>query len=149
MRIWQIVVLFLLLSSNNGLAITWRLGLSSGLMQQPTSNYFHLVRGGYGEFATDSNAINLRLGYLERPQFIANGFRDQESFAYIGIGHAHKFMHILALSMHLGSGRVNGFVKADDPLIETSRYQLDGLMASMEAVISLGKIEFAIAFRKR
>ena len=62
-------------------AITMHAGTSGGLMQQPTSNYYHAVYGGYLQVSTDSEVVTKR-SHSERPEFNANGFSDKETFRW-------------------------------------------------------------------
>ena len=91
-------------------ASVYKLGITSGLMQQPTSNYFHHVYGGYFEVGPDKEWLLLRLGYIERPVFESQGFVDQETFSYLAVGHAFPFTGPFSFVCHIGGAQVRGFV---------------------------------------
>ena len=61
-------------------------GVFTGTMQQPTSNYFHFAYGAYLGVETESKGFQIQLGYMERPKFDSLGFEDQEAASFILVG---------------------------------------------------------------
>lgn len=132
-------------------AVTYKFGGLSGVMQQPSSNYFHYIYGVYGEINNKNNGLSLRVGYLERPLFEAVGFVDQEFFRFVEIGSNLNVAKGHDIYVHMGGGEVNGFIKVDKhnsyQLIrgEDRYFSLKGLALAMEYVFSFSMFEMALS----
>lgn len=115
-----------------GEAIGYHAGSLGGVMVQPTSSYYHLVYGGYGEVGRDDGALLVRGGYLERPKFSSAGFEDQEFFGFglIGSRVFHKKKH--GLQIFAGGGQTTAFLRDVAGNLESRRYRVPGLVLLAE-----------------
>lgn len=118
-----------------------------GLMQQPTSQYYHLVYGGYVQLGLDSQKAFARISYCERPKFDFAGFSDQEQAGFIQIGSSlHTYWSFLDLNALFGAGRLSGYIKANDSQ-KKEDFILDGISLEAEAVASLAMIRIGLSHR--
>jgi hypothetical protein len=131
-------------------ATQWVAGPHAGLMQQPTSQYYHFVYGGYVGVQTEAQRIGLRYQYFERPRFSAAGFEEQEfgHFVFIG-GKITDPKKPYGLHAYLGGGKVSGYIKKEEqtnPDIHypKRRYAINGATLAIDAAIRVSKFEFAI-----
>lgn len=117
--------LAMLASATSALAVTFSIGTTGGLMQQPTSHYYHAVYGGYVESGTDSEKFLTRVAYIERPEFKAAGFIDKDYgyFALIGTKVTKTTSH--GLYAYFGAGKMAGYIKQDPNA--SSRVEYDDL----------------------
>ena len=83
-----------------------------GLMQQPTSQYYHSVYGGYLDLRTDDAKLIFRLSYIERPEFEAAGYSDQETAAFGLLGTTVVENKLWRMTTYIGGGQVEGYTKA-------------------------------------
>jgi hypothetical protein len=95
-------------------AVTFKVASTGGLMQQPTSHYYHAVYGGYVEAGADSDAFVARFQYVERPEFDDAGYADKDygSFGMIGTKVTKAKDH--GLYAFFGGGRMAGYVRAQE-----------------------------------
>jgi hypothetical protein len=110
--------------------------LLSGVMQQPTSSYYHLIYGAQADFGSSDGAILLRGSYFERPAFKRVGYVDQDYgwSALLGSKLASTKSH--GFFAFFGAGRVAGYIKPVTPVEDGSSqsrsFNMPGLTASME-----------------
>jgi len=138
------VPLAMMLMPASAAAMVWKLGAHSGLMQQPTSSYYHAVYGGALEAGNQKESFLIRLGYLERPRFELNGFRDQEFFSYVMVGTRvlqRKSHNLLA---HVGVGRAQGVLAETAEGGEDRHFGMTTLAVSMEYALRLGGFEWGL-----
>ncbi len=107
------MIWLLIFSATNARAVTVAAHSISGLMQQPTSQYYHLVYGAGAEISNDAQTVIGRIAYIERPVFAAAGFIDQESFIAATIGSKVTRRKNHGLYAFFGAGRVSGYIKPD------------------------------------
>lgn len=100
--------------SGQAAAITIGAQSISGLMQQPTSQYYHLVYGGNLEVLTESEGVIGRFSYLERPKFVASGFVDQETFLSATIGSKITKAKNHGLYAFAGGAYAAGYIRPED-----------------------------------
>lgn len=113
-------------------AVTVATGPLVGVMVQPTSYYFHLVRGGAVSVGTDNDLFTMQAGYVERPPFTAAGFVDQDFFHYVTAGTDLLKNKSWRLVAGAGVGRVFGMIGDQTKELPTRRYLLNGLTTSAE-----------------
>lgn len=126
-----------------GLAV--KLGTAGGLMQQPTSHYYHAVYGVSLDVATESQKGIIRAHYIERPEFRSLGFADKDYgwFGQIGTKVLGPADH--GLFAFFGAGRMEGYVRVIDREridsdVVARKYALPGPTASVEYVWRLGGV---------
>lgn len=122
------------LSSAICFSATIRPTIATGLMQQPSSQYYHLIYGGQLDIAKVDDAAQLRLQYLERPPFRKAGYVDQDFLAGIYFGKSVIRGRFFGASAFIGGGYAWGYIKEDtenSPAKET--YKLPGLGTALEA----------------
>ena len=106
----------------------------AGLMQQPTSQYYHAVRGGHFDAANEKESLVARIAYTERPEFIDAGYRDRDFAAWIQFGQKLVNYGNVGISAFAGAGEVWGYIKDDKPSkARREDFSLPGLALSMEA----------------
>ena len=95
-------------------AVQFSAGLSSGVMQQPTSNYMHQVAGFDLGLATDNRSILVRFGYKQRPEYESASFTDGESHTYTWLGGGVKVVDNIKAIVAIGYGAIRGFIASSD-----------------------------------
>ncbi len=147
--IFAIIGAFLALSSSVSFGISYSVGPAVGLMQQPTSHYYHYVYGSYLEAGTENRRIYLKAIYVERPKFNASGFSDQEfgGFGFLGT-QLTPIKKYYAINTMIGGGKVSGYIKQNDDSGGSSyparKYSLNGLALGVEASVALYKVHASI-----
>lgn len=148
-RVREIFMAFLVCMFAGPAGHSYALGLRTtamtGLLQQPASQYYHLIYGGSADVQL-YRSWSLRGTYLERPAFSNAGFIDQDFLGYVETGCSffkHKYGNILGF---VGAGRAWGYVKQDpifekDPSLSRSDYKMNVLALSMEAEFDLGYVD--------
>lgn len=113
------------------------LELTTGLMQQPTSQYYLWTYGANATLASENQGLILRLSYLERPKFKSEGFQDQDSalFAFIG-GKSREFTKSLYVLVYAGFGETSGYIESTDnkEVYQKRSYKLSGPSFSLQIV---------------
>lgn len=147
---WFCIISILLSYGINSYGAVYKIGSLTGIMKQPSSNYYHFTYGGYGEFGNEKETILLRIGYVERPLYSELGFQDQESmiFAILGTKILNNKWH--GLYAYFGYGEVTGFIKADDnidPNLQGVKrdFRLPGPTAAIEYNLRLFKLDIALS----
>lgn len=118
---------FILCLAQRAAAIDVRAGSLGGLMTQPTSSYYHVVYGGYGEVAREDGDFLFRGGYLERPEFTAAGFKDQEFFGFGLFGTRVFDRKAHGLNAFFGGGQTTGFLRDEAGGHESRHYRVPAL----------------------
>jgi hypothetical protein len=118
-------------------AVTLEVGTTGGLMQQPTSHYYHAVYGAYFETGRDSEALLGRAAYIERPEFRAAGFIDKDFGYFAMAGTKVTKTKDRGLYAYFGVGRMEGYVKVDpdgdaSSDLEPRTYAMPGPTALLE-----------------
>lgn len=144
----RILALALCLASDVALATTLKIASSGGLMQQPTSHYYHAIYGVSVEGGTDAQGLVVRGAYLERPEFKNAGFRDKDYGYFAQIGTKITKTKDRGLYAYIGGGRMMGYVKAD-PETELEGearerdFGLSGPTATLEYVVRWKMLDLA------
>jgi hypothetical protein len=128
-------------------AITMHAGTSGGLMQQPTSNYYHAVYGGYLQVSTDNESLLLKASHSERPEFNANGFSDKETFSMGFLGSHFSKEKDRGLYAFIGGGETYGYIKSEEAEGEIQQiraFKMNGPAFSMEYLFRIGPLDLAI-----
>jgi hypothetical protein len=122
---------------------------TAGVLQQPTSHYYHAIYGAEAQFSTATEGFLLRASYLERPEFKDAGYADKDFgwFGQIGTKVTKATNH--GLYAFIGGGRMGGYVKADaghrgDSGKAGNHYLLPGLTAAMSYAARLGPVYLAV-----
>lgn len=130
------------------LGMTVKIGSSGGLMQQPTSHYYHAAYGVSVDLATDSQKGIVRAHYIERPEFRSLGFADKDYGWFGQVGTKVLGAKDHGLFAFFGMGRMEGYVKADPDRIDSDvnerKYALPGPTASIEYAWALGPIDLSV-----
>ena len=113
---------------------------SLGLMQQPASQYYHLVRGGSVEVSV-YKSWSFRGTYLERPPFSNAGYIDQDIFVYGQTGSEFFKKDLFGVFGYVGAGRCWGYIKEDDgnysgQSVHRSDYSIAAFVLTMESSIT-------------
>ena len=120
--------------------------LLPGLMQQPSSQYYHYVYGGQLDFARKNDVAMLRLQYLERPAFRNAGYIDQDFSAAAMFGKSVLNVGNIGINALVGWGYTWGYIKDDtDVAPRREGYRLTGVATSLEAKWGTTNIDFRLA----
>lgn len=128
-----IVILSGAFSTERVFAASLRPSLLAGLMQQPSSQYYHYVYGGQLDLARKEDAAFMRAQYLERPAFRRAGFVDQDFSAALLFG-ARVFKYKdLGINAVIGGGYAWGYLKEDAVDVPAREsYRLPGIATGIE-----------------
>lgn len=115
---------------------TYRLSGTAGVMQQPTSNFYHAVYGANADVGTDRADVVLRLSYFERPVFRSMGYVDKD-YGWSGLlGGKLTDAKSHGLYAYVGGGKVAGFIQTRTTAREgestTRSFALPGITAAVE-----------------
>lgn len=131
-----LIFCYALAASTKASAVTVRpMGLT-GVMQQPASQYYHLVYGGNLDISL-VDSWSIRGTYFERPAFHSAGYVDQDFFAYAQTGVSFFRKGIFDVYSYIGAGRGWGYLKEESPTegrekVRRNDYTLQALALSME-----------------
>jgi hypothetical protein len=137
----------LLANSESARALNYGTSIDGGLVQQPTSQYFHLGYGISLWAASSSQRIGLRATYFERPKFRSNSFEDQDrggaALAYGSIWHKAR----TRLLAGVGAGRFDGYVRPQETQsdFETRTYSIPGVVVWAQLTQSYGRLSFGMS----
>ena len=124
-------------------------GAISGIMVQPTSNYYHMIYGGYLGTSTEMEGVGFQGGYIERPAFKAAGFVDKEWSSYFLLGSKVTDAKIKKAGVWAGFGvsRVGGFIGPSDgnPDLPKRGFAIDGVGAALECYARVLGVRLSIA----
>lgn len=134
-------------------AVTYKVGGAAGLMQQPTSQYYHTIYGGFGELASNTGKLALRYSYIERPRFYSAGFSEQEfgNFLTVGTYVWASTSKVFTLNAHIGGGRMQGYITAEKDKdgatsdLPMRKYHLNGLTAIGEGELKWKLFNIALS----
>ncbi len=126
-------------------AVTFRAETTAGLMQQPTSHYYHLIYGGLFEISAEKDVAIGRVSYVERPAFKKSGFVDQDRGIFAMIGRKLGKAATHGVYPFFGVGQVSGYVRSDPAAAgiterETRTFALPGLVAALEYQARFGPV---------
>lgn len=144
----RVLALALCFASDVALAATFKVASTGGLMQQPTSHYYHAIYGLAVEGGVESQKFVVRGSYLERPEFRNAGFRDKDYGYFLMAGTKITKTKDRGLYAYFGGGRMLGYVKADpDTAVEGDAKERDfgisGPSAVLEYVFRWKKLDLA------
>lgn len=130
-------------------AVVLRVDSTAGLMQQPTSHYYHFVYGGQLSVATQTSNVIWRASYMERPAFKSLGYEDKDFGWFTTFGTKLTKSQDSGVFAAIGAGSVGGYVKADSAktgvLQNKSRsFRLIGPTVSLDYQAHLGPIQWSI-----
>ena len=134
-------------------AMVFDIGGMSGVMVQPTSNYYHMIYGAYLGTAAESEGVGFQAGYLERPPFKDVGFVDQEWSYYVVLGTKLTNPKTKPAGVWGGIGwsRVGGYIKpygngsGDNARLPQRSFIIDGPCADLELYILLHGMRLSLA----
>lgn len=144
----QIILVFLLLTAGQARAMSWSAGGMAGMMLQPTSQYYHLVYGGYVGGETDGGGLSLRLGYAERPAFESAGFRDQEYGSFLLLGTRVADFGVHGFTAFAGAGKLEGYIGPSAPEtahLDERSFELEGVALALEYGVRAGPVDIALS----
>jgi hypothetical protein len=114
-------------------AASIRPAMIAGLMQQPSSQYYHYVYGGQLDVARKDDAAYLRLQYIERPAFKSAGFIDQDFSSSLFFGKSVLKQGGLGIGALIGAGYAWGYLKeAEGSAPKREAYRMPGFGAGIE-----------------
>jgi hypothetical protein len=120
--------------------------LLTGLMQQPSSQYYHYVYGGQLDLARQNDVAILRLQYIERPAFRNAGYVDQDFSGAVLFGKSVLTTGNIGVNALVGGGYTWGYIKDDsDVAPRREAYRLPGITTSLEAKWGTSSIDFRLA----
>ena len=130
-------------------AVTLKVASTGGLMQQPTSQYYHAVYGGYVEIASASQRLIGRGQYVERPEFSNVGYVDKDYGAFAQVGAKLTAAKTHGLLAFVGYGRMSGYIRAESATraqtdVSERHYAIPGPIAAVEYAVRLGRIDLAV-----
>lgn len=138
------------LSATSATAATFGILTTAGVMQQPTSHYYHACYGTSIDASTEKQGFVARVSYIERPEFSTTvtsetsektQFHDKE-YAIFGLfGTKATKTRSHGLYVFFGGGRVNGYINSSSGL--DRKFSLPG--ASAVAEYQLHKNNFILA----
>lgn len=120
----------------------------TGLMQQPSSQYYHYVYGGQLDIARKDDVAYMRLQYLERPAFESAGFIDQDFSAAVFFGKSVLKRGGFGVSALVGAGQNWGYLKeakVDNPRREA--YRMPGIGTALEAKWSSARVDLRVSYQ--
>ena len=129
-----LVLFSAIIRATSAVGATLRPTAVTGLMQQPSSQYYHLIYGGQIDIAKKDDAAQMRLQYLERPPFRRVGFVDQDFSGAVFFGKGIIKDKVFGVSALVGGGYAWGYIKEDteDNPVKNS-YKLPGIATALEA----------------
>ena len=134
-------------------AASFSIGTTGGVMQQPTSHYYHATYGLEATTGTESQRFLLRASYVERPEFSADGYADKDSGWFGQVGSKLTKKANQGLYAFIGGGRMAGYTKltttttasapntADSKI--ASNYIQSGVSASIDYAVRWGQFDLA------
>lgn len=140
----------LLIGSPKAFSLSYTLLGHTGLMQQPSSQYYHEIYGLTGKLFFEDSGFFTSLTYLERPKFKAYGFADQEQFAHLNFGKILIDEKHYRLDVSVGPGRVWGYVEFDGQIpasLETNSrdFYINGAAYNTSFSVYLSKVALSIS----
>ncbi len=142
-----VILWFAALTTANAQATILHAGTSAGLMQQPTSNYYHAVYGGFLQTSTDNEGLIFRASYSERPEFSANGYADKETFTVGSIGSKFSRTQKHGLYAFMGAGETYGYIRREEASIDASNFRsfrMTGFTTAMEYLANVGPVTVSL-----
>lgn len=138
----------LLLAPFQAQAISVRPIAATGVMQQPTSQYYHWIYGGILDVGPTDD-LSVRASYFERPAFRSAGYVDQEFLSFLQAGGSISRRSVFDIYGYVGAGRVWGYIKEDLPkenadTAKRETFSMPALALSMEAGISVGLLDLRL-----
>lgn len=129
-------------------AVEVRPMVNAGLMQQPASQYFHLIQGGSLDISL-YRSWAVRATYLERPVFRSAGYVDQDLFAFAQTGSSFFNHGIFDIYGFAGVGKCWGYIKEEEPsdgssAVKRNDYTMNALALTMEGASQLSFLEVRI-----
>lgn len=137
-------LLVFVMASQRASAVVYRIDSSAGLMQQPSSQYYHYTYGGSLSLGIESYQAFMKVNYFERPKFESNGFEDQDYGTFLQFGKKVNKAKWHGLVAYFGYGVMQGHVKKDGENSETRRYELEGFTLTLEYEVILKSLRFAL-----
>ncbi len=137
-----------LLLTSHALAAAIRPSIVTGLMQQPSSQYYHAVYGGQVDIARKDDIAYMRLQYLERPAFRSSGFVDQDFSSAVFFGKSVYKKGSLGLGALIGAGYNWGYIKetgVENPIREA--YRMPGVGTGLEGRWSTKKVDLRFSYQ--
>ena len=128
---------------SKALGVTYHWGATTGVMQQPTSHYYHLTYGTYLEAASDKKGFLFRLRYAERPKFSTTDFEDQEQAMFTTLGTQVLKSKYGALYGYFGGGNIKGSIRSKESNT-TRTYELSGLTTEISWAVHFKHFEVAL-----
>lgn len=119
-------------------AVVVKIASTGGLLQQPTSHYYHAIYGGLVDVARDDDWVIGRVQYLERPEFNVSGFADKDYGAFAMIGTKLTKAKSHGLYAFFGAGRMLGYVRAsnDDTRLQAAAISRDYSLPGPTATVA-------------
>ena len=137
----------LALASSGALAASWEADTVTGVMEQPTSHYYHLIFGASVQGGTTSEGFLVKGTYWQRPTFEAAGYADQDEGWWGMVGTKVTKEKDRGLYAYAGFGRVGGWVK-DLSQGSKSTYLVNGPVFDVEYALHFGHFSMAVGHQQ-
>lgn len=131
-------------------AATFAVLTSGGVLQQPTSHYYHACYGLGLEAASDKQGVIGRIHYIERPEFETEvesetgeriRFQDKDYGGFVTVGTKLTKQPKHGLFAYFGAGRVAGYIRTSDG--QSRGFALPGLTTIVEYQAQVASFVFA------
>ncbi len=134
--------------AGDALAVAYSVGTTGGVLQQPSSHYYHAIYGGQLGFNIDSEKLHVRAGYFERPEFRSVGYIDKDFGYHLLVGTRVTKAKDHGVRAFLGYGRIEGYIKVDKTKlvatgVDERRYGINGPIAAVEYALRWNHLEIA------
>lgn len=143
-------ILFALLLVSRAQGASLAVSTSAGVMQQPTSHYYHACYGMNLDAATDKQNFLARISYVERPEFVTSvatdtnqktRFADKEFAGFVLIGSKLTKTRSHGLYALFGAGQMRGYITSSTNL--DRKFSLPGVTAMAEYQVQKKQLVFA------
>ena len=143
------IFLAALLAPAQAEAVVLRVDSTAGLMQQPTSHYYHVIYGGQVSLATASEHVVWNTSYFQRPTFKNLGYADKDYGWFTTIGTKLTKSKDSGVFAAIGGGSVGGWVKTDKNASgiaksETRSFRLIGPTVTLDYEYRLGPVQWSV-----
>jgi hypothetical protein len=124
------------------LAVSTEVQSIAGVMQQPSSHYYHAIVGAAVKHAFTPR-FEVQATYWQRPKNSGNGYEDQDRGLTAGIATKLNSSKRYSLLSGIGAGAISGYIKKTDSG-ETRNYRISGLSLDLSAKLHLDNVSIGV-----
>jgi hypothetical protein len=122
--------------------------LVNGLMQQPSSQYYHYVYGGQFDIARNDDVAYMRLQYLQRPAFKNAGFVDQDLSSALFFGKSVLKKGSFGIGALVGAGYNWGYIKEiDNATASREVYRMPGIGTAIDGRWTSKAVDIRLSYQ--